>query len=274
MDGGTEMGKNTISLVIDLYYAWQKAREAYFNSVRNLVYRIENNIPFNQPIPKQEIKQRGEYEDKKLFEKLKKIKENASEHDKRYIQRLLNVGTYLKKLEYETRCLCAEFVKETDIWNTFLKDVTGIGEILAAGIIRYFDPEKAKHASSFWRYAGLHVINGKAPMRKKGEKTDYNPNVRTLCWKIADCFIKTKSPYASMYKKEVERQLNKEYPPGYLHKLYPSVYDENDTKLKEWHAKKRARRYIVKKFLADLWAHWRKLKGLPVTEPYSARFHQ
>jgi len=271
---GNGLSRELVTTVINMYYELQKPRKAYLNAVRNIVYHLENNIPLNQPIPPQEVSKRGEYTDKVLLEKLKKIKEKASEHDKKYIDKMLSLGYYLKKLESEARKVCEEFVERSEIWEYFLKDIRGIGPILAAGIVRYFDPTKTKHISSFWKFAGLHVEDGKAPTRKKGSKTDFNPNVRTLCWVIGDVFIKTRSPYYEIYKRELERQLNKEYPKGYLHKLYPKIYSESDTKLKPPHARARARRYMVKKFLADLWVAWRKLFNLPVTEPYSARFHQ
>jgi len=270
----SRVGREAVSAMVGLYYKWQSARKDFFDAVRNLVYRIENNIPPHQPVPKQEIDKKGEYTDQVLFKKLEKIKEKANEHDQKYIERLIKVGTHLKKLESETRNICLDFVEKTDIWEHFLKDIKGIGPILAAGIIRYFDPTKTKHASSFWKFAGLHVENGKSPRREKGTKTGFNPRARTLCWVIADTFIKTKSPYSEIYRKEVERQLKKEYPKGYLHKLYPKIYKESDTKLKEPHARARARRYMVKMFLKDLWIKWRELLGLPVDEPYSARFHR
>lgn len=34
------------------------------------------------------------------------------------------------------------------------------------------------------------------------------------------------------------------------------------------HIHLRALRKMVKRFLADLWAEWRKMEGLPVTDPY------
>jgi len=35
------------------------------------------------------------------------------------------------------------------------------------------------------------------------------------------------------------------------------------------HINNRARRKMVKQFIADLWVKWRKLEGLPVSEPYA-----
>jgi hypothetical protein len=37
------------------------------------------------------------------------------------------------------------------------------------------------------------------------------------------------------------------------------------------HVKLMTMRYTSKKFLEDLWLFWRKMEGLPVTEPYEWR---
>jgi len=54
---------------------------------------------------------------------------------------------------------------------------------------------KADYTSSFWKYCGLHVEHGEAVKRRKGEKLGFNKRMRTLTWKIADSFIKHRTPF-------------------------------------------------------------------------------
>lgn len=54
---------------------------------------------------------------------------------------------------------------------------------------------QSDHASSFWKYCGLHVEHGEAVKRRKGEKLGFNKRMRTLTWKIADSFIKHHTPF-------------------------------------------------------------------------------
>jgi len=181
----------------------------------------------------------------------------------------------LKKLEQEIRDYIKAAIKGLPIYEKYLKFIKGIGPILAGGLISYFDPYKAEHASSFWRYAGLHVENGKAPKRKHGKKLGYNPKAKVLCWKIGDSFIKQRTPfYREIYDKAKERENEKLNYPLENPKNCP-FYKECKRKLKKakapacaLHIHYRAMRKMVKRFLADFWAAWRSLEGLPVSEPY------
>lgn len=174
-----------------------------------------------------------------------------------------------------------------------LISVRGIGPILAGGLMSYFDPyphwstcqlpprERCKppegfdrygstppcehatwinpeHPSSFWKYAGLHVVevDGKmsAPKMAHGQKVQWNPAVRTLLWKISDSFIKQRTPvYRTVYDRVKEREVGRLM----------------DTE-KGWkgHADARARRAMVKRFLADFWEHYRKSENLSISDPY------
>ena len=78
------------------------------------------------------------------------------------------VQTYMALLEHEERGFkdLGSIVAEFPIWTKFLQDVKGIGPAMAAVIISEFDPYKARHASSFWRYAGLDTVQT-GPFRER-----------------------------------------------------------------------------------------------------------
>jgi len=199
----------------------------------------------------------------------------------RSFNRLRQMGTvegvnpnHLKLLEQEIRQYIQAQIKGYPI-TVYLRGIRGIGPILAGGLISYFDVHKAKHVSSFWKYAGLAVEDGKAVKRRHGEKTDYNPLVKVLMWKVADSFLKQRTPvYRDIYD-EVRLNENKKLNNPLGNPKNCPQYSECLKKLKKaktpsckMHIHRRACRIMVKRFLSDLWLNWRKLEGLPITEPY------
>lgn len=182
----------------------------------------------------------------------------------------------LKELEKEIREYIHTELKDLPLY-AWLRGVKGIGPILAGGLISHIDIAKADHASSLWKFFGLHVKEGKAVRRRKGEKLDFNIKMRTLAWKIADSFIKRKTPfYTDIYyeakKLESEKLRNCAMRKECLRMLsgrarrVGTAPKQPPCKL---HAHYRAVRKMVKRFLLDLWVHWRNLEGLPVSQPYA-----
>lgn len=159
--------------------------------------------------------------------------------------------------------------------------------------------ENYQHISSLWKHCGLHLVcpecttevtiaveteqvteqkkktipvtaseGGKCPIcgkkgigsrPKRGRSIDYNPKLKVLAWKIADSFIKQRTPYyRAIYDTEKARQLE-------LMKLKAENAPE-----RLLHAELRARRKTVKHFLAHYWYVARSMKDLPTEQPYVA----
>lgn len=160
-----------------------------------------------------------------------------------------------------------------DIYNSFLKGVKGCGTLMSAVLLSEFDITKARHSSSFHKYAGLDVVLdkdgvGKGRSRRKEhleprsyvDKTgniketvgiSFNPFLKTkLIGVLGSSFLKCRSPYRDVYDNYKNRlnQRNEDLTPGHIH--YMSI------------------RYMIKMFLIDFWLEWRRLEGLPVTRPY------
>jgi len=218
----------------------------------------------------------------------------------------------LKELEKQIREYIKFEIADLQIVKDYLKMIRGMGPILAGGLISYFDPYKADHASSFWKYAGLAPEKGEAVMRHRKEKLPYNPRAQVLCWKVADSFVKHRTPfYRDLYdqvkpveeaklnhpferikdeeaSKEKKKTVYKIVNDPKKCPLFPeqcSAWKKMVTKAKRQHksippltkvpcAKHvdyRARRKMVKRFLADFWVVWRRFEGLPVSKPYAHR---
>jgi hypothetical protein len=82
----------------------------------------------------------------------------------------------------------------------------GIGPVYAAGLSAYIDIERASTAGALWRYAGLDS-NVKW---EKGTKPPFNPELKTLCWKIGNTFSKFSNIddcfYGQIYKAEKSKR--------------------------------------------------------------------
>jgi len=160
-----------------------------------------------------------------------------------------------------------QLAKRLNAWSShhplrinFLNRIRGIGAILSSGLIAWLHPiSRFPNISKLWKYCGL----APGQKRKRGQKLNYNPHLKTLMWKIATSFEKqkaSKSIYRRLYE-EKKRYLNER------EDLKKAV--EEKRKGAKLHIRLLALRFIAKRFLADLWVTWRKLEGLPITKPYS-----
>ncbi|RLG17521.1 hypothetical protein DRN63_02880, partial [Nanoarchaeota archaeon] len=106
--------------------------------------------------------------------------------------------------------------------------------------------ECSDYVSQLWSYCGLKP----GSERRKGERLQYNPRLKTFCWKIGQSFIKFKC---------------------FGRKLYDAFKEDCQRKHKDWtklHIHNYARRKVVKLFLASVWEAYRRIRGLEVTKPY------
>jgi len=185
----------------------------------------------------------------------------------------------LKKIELEIRKDILEKFAEFDlpIWTEWLSKVKGIGSILGAGLIGYIgDISRFDSISKLWAYSGLHVVDGRAPKRKRGEKINWNPKMRALMWKIARSFAFQKEAPSRTKYEENKRYYLEKYGDRIKNPKSCPEYEKCRKRLKKrkepackGHLEAMARRRLVKQFLACLWLKWRELEGLPVSKPYA-----
>lgn len=102
--------------------------------------------------------------------------------------------------------------------GTRIRNVPGVGPIMAAGLLAYNIPESIlgkNYVSSLYRYAGMD------PTCKweKGKKRPWNANVKVLCYKLGQSFIKTSgnenSYYGQLFKQRKAYELSKNFLPLY-----------------------------------------------------------
>lgn len=157
--------------------------------------------------------------------------------------------------------------KALDYWSAdqpvgkWLRSITGIGPVIAAGLLAHTDIEKCKKqaAGAFWAFAGYD------PTRQweKGEKRPWNAAFKTLCWKVGESFVKVSGLESDFYGKLIiqrkEYELAKNEKGDYAEqaaavlKTRPNhaqakIYKQG--KLPPGHIHARAKRWAVKLFLA------------------------
>ena len=177
----------------------------------------------------------------------------------------------MEKIENSHFTKLKNALKDFAIWNDFLEGVKGCGPAMAGIIISEIDIEKAQYPSSLWAYSGFDVAgDGKGRSRKKEhlrevEYTDkdgkpakrvgitFNPWLKTKLYVLATLFIKSSGPYRESYD-------------NYKNRLEHHISWIDKTKA---HRHNAAMRYMIKRFLVDLYKKWRELEGLPVAPEYS-----
>jgi len=224
-------------------------------------------------------------EAKEIYDRLKRENELLANRlieeiptDERLLQNRMEqhlAKSYLEILSTE-KALFRELERflmlECPIYSQWMKSIRGCGAATAGMILANIDIRKAKYVSSIWRYCGLDVAkDGRGRGRYKEHLVDqeytdkdgnnktkkslgYNPQVRSMLLGVtADSMIKLRSPYRDHYD-------------NYKHRISTDPKHKDKTKL---HIHNMAKRYMIKMFLADLYAQWRKMEGLEVHPPYS-----
>jgi hypothetical protein len=144
-------------------------------------------------------------------------------------------------------------------WSMGIK---GIGPVISSGLLAYVDITKAPTVGHIWRFAGQDPTS----VWNKGEKRPWNANLKTLCWKMGECFVKTKNKDEDIYGKiyeerkvyEVEKNERLEYKDQAdagakrVDKKTKAYKSYIIGKLPDGHIHARAKRYAVKLFLS----HW------------------
>jgi hypothetical protein len=132
--------------------------------------------------------------------------------------------------------------EQTILYVNWLKDVKGISGFYAGVLTAKLMDKEFPSRSHLNMYLGYGTINGKAMKRTKGQKINYNPQLRALCWNIERSLIMAKGQYYQYYLQQKQLYKNKypNYRPKYIHNL--------------------AKRKMGKLFSSHLWEEMFKIK--------------
>lgn len=146
--------------------------------------------------------------------------------------------------------------------SRWAKSILGCGPVLSAGLMAHINIEKAPTVGHIFSYAG--IVPGQK--RRKGEKINWNPQLKRLQWLCGECFVKVSgkenSTYGCLFKerKAYEQEMNESG--GYEEQAQEALVNYNygrDTEAFAWysngklppaHVHARAKRWTVKMFLS------------------------
>lgn len=111
----------------------------------------------------------------------------------------------------------SELEKEVTVWldvyahnhpvGKWMLNQHGIGPVLASAVLSYIDIEKAPNASSVHSYFGLNPMQFKV----KGQKLNFDPERKSIAWKIGESFVKVSYIEEAFYGKEWIKRKNQEW---------------------------------------------------------------
>lgn len=204
----------------------------------------------------------------------RELEKNNSPHE------LVEFMAYnLQLMEKSLKYPLEHFAQSTTVGEWALSQY-GIGPVLAAGLAAHIDITKAPTAGSVWRYAGLDPTQ----TWEKGQRRPYNAELKTLCWKIGQSFMKFSGKeqcfYGQLYKQDKARRIAKNEAGDYA-EFAKSILEKKNFKANQTRAKlesgvlsdaqidAQARRFAVKIFLSHYHAvayqaHYDK----PAPRPY------
>ncbi len=151
------------------------------------------------------------------------------------------------------------------------RSVKGIGPVISAGLIAHIDITQAPTVGHIWRYAGLDPTS----VWEKGKKRPWNAQLKTLCWKVGESFVKVSGQddayYGKIYLQRKEQEIlkneNGEFKAQAEQKLEKFKIGKTTDAYKSYskgklppaHIHARAKRYAVKLFLSHLHERWYEL---------------
>lgn len=255
------------------YEDMQKIRVSTKHQIRDLVRRKAEGLKPNQKEEKKEDKKyEKKYADENIPKVLKQLLKNKkiTKEEAKYIEKCLKIAIESEKLENKYKTAMLNSIKTKGIYMHFLKQIKGIGPVLAANLIKEFgDCSRFDTVAKLWSYTGNGVVGGKAPRKEKNKSLSYSPRLRTFTWKISDCLMKSnKGLYRDVYDSTKKGLMNKTFKKGELFKKYGKPYKKEDTKLSKGHIHARALRKMRKLFLSHYWSAAREEAGLDTRIPY------
>jgi hypothetical protein len=190
------------------------------------------------------------------------------------------IVTQFGTLESQVKRILSVYT-ETHRLAWFFDQTVGVGPVIAAGLLSHIDIHKAPTVGHIWNFAGLNP----AQVWAKGERRPWNAQLKTLCWKMGDSFVKVSGRpdayYGRVYRQrktqELERNAAGQFADQAAQKLASTKIGKTTDayaaysagQLPPAHIDMRARRYAVKLFLSHLHQRWHEQEIGPVPQPFA-----
>jgi hypothetical protein len=172
-----------------------------------------------------------------------------------------------RKLEAQLKKVLDVYTDNHEI-GQYLKSITGIGPVIAAGLLAHIDIRKAPYAGNIQSFAGFNPTM----VWEKGKKRPFNAKLKVICFHAGESFIKRqnsdKDHYGKYYVKrkewEAEQNANYAFADQAREKLEKFKIGK-DKEAYKWysqgllppaHVHARARRWVIKLWLSHVHAVW------------------
>lgn len=171
------------------------------------------------------------------------------------------VATQMDVLENQIKRALGQWAdsQPSAVWA---QSIVGIGPVISAGLTAHIDITKAPTVGHIWRFAGLDPTS----TWDKGQRRPWNADLKVLCWKIGESFVKVSNNpndvygkvYAERKAEETERNTAGAFA-DQAERILSAKKIGKDTeaykayvtgKLPPAHIHARAKRYAVKLFLS------------------------
>lgn len=120
--------------------------------------------------------------------------------------------------------------------------------------------DRFETVSKLWAYLGMHVQDGMAPRRRRGQQLRWSPQGRIVCHQLATSIVRlNRGPYRAAYDLKKAEYLARPLrgpsacPFGQTHRTWQGDIRPCSPK----HAHFAAMRYCIKVLLRDVWRAWR-----------------
>lgn len=188
------------------------------------------------------------------------------------VESLASVNTGIKALEQQSIKELNRAMRRLPGVGEWVKNTPGLGEKTVGRLIgtignpafNYADGRLRRGPAELWAYCGLHVVDGKAPRRQRGQQANWSTEAKTRAYLVAEgCvkaiggetkagIVKQRSPYRDVYEEHRAKH------DGALHKhecvrCGPSGKPaQPGSEIAPGHAHARAMRAVSKAILKDL----------------------
>ena len=188
----------------------------------------------------------------------------------------------LERLEHQMTLTLQRVIRQHPL-HGWIKRSRGVGEKQAARLLAAIgDPATRTNPSQLWAYCGLHVVNGQAPTRRRGEKGNWNDEARKRVWVIAEAAVKAGVRKSDDVDDSLFYDVNGRYALSDYGQVYLDAREkhadalhqhpcvrcgpkghpaEPGTPLSRSHQQARAYRAVMKRILLDLWREARDQGG-------------
>lgn len=177
-------------------------------------------------------------------------------------EKLLEARSGLEKARKATEKELVALVKQLPIYS-WIENTPGVAALGAATVIgETGDLSNYPSHRHVWKRMGVAVINGGRQRKVAGPEAlehGYCPPRRSVIWNIGEAIIKCRqSPYRKIYDERKEYELKMAVEQGIT--VLPSAQIPKDADPEryrsEGHVHNRAKRYMEKILLKDLWREW------------------